>query len=90
MIPKPLIWLLTLLAMTGCATIPGNPTTMTPEQLREIVKDKNANVGCATVQTPYKGNVVYLVLDKGIVVNGTMTVKSDCEITITNGSGAKP
>jgi len=73
----------------GCATLPGNPEKMSADQLKELVKDKNANVGCATVQTPYKGNVVYMVLDKSVVVNGTLTVKSDCEISITTVTSPK-
>lgn len=73
----------------GCATLPGNPADMTAEQLKELVKDKNANVGCATVQTPYKGNVVYIVLDKSVVINGALTVASDCTITITNQASPK-
>jgi hypothetical protein len=81
----PAIGLLIGAALTmGCATLPGNPTEMSAEQLKELVKDKNANVGCATVQTPYKGNVVYLVLDKAVIVNGSIIVDSDCKITITS------
>lgn len=82
-------WLLALLAalqiLGGCAILPGNPTDMTAEQLKELVKDKNANIGCATVETPYKANVIYLVLDKGIILSGSVVVKSNCEVTITNG-----
>lgn len=84
----PWTWPLALLAASqilgGCATLPANPVDMSADQLRELVKDKNANIGCATVETPYKANLVYLVLDKGIVLSGSLVVKSNCEITITN------
>lgn len=70
----------------GCmGNLPGNPTHMTPEQLREWVKDKNANVGCLVANTPYgKGNTVLMVLDKGIVVDGTIVIEDNCKVTITN------
>lgn len=73
------------LLLGGCApSLPANPSGMTPDQLREWVKDKNATVLCAVVSTPYKGSVVSFNLDKGIVVNGSMTIKDGCEVTITN------
>lgn len=75
------------LLLTGCATIPGDPSKMTAEQLREVVKDKSATLGCATVQTPYKGNTVFLNLDAGVLKVGEVTVDSDCKITIRNDRG---
>ena len=77
------------LMLTGCATLPLNYSKMSADQLNALVKDKNANIGCATVQTPYKGNVLYLVLDKGVVQAGSVTIKSDCEVTITNAPETK-
>ena len=74
-----------LLVLGGCATIPGNPSSMSPEQIKEAVKDKSASVGCATVQTPYKGNALLLNLDAGVLKVGELTVASDCTITIKNG-----
>lgn len=79
------IVLIGLLSLTGCASFPASPSTMTPEQLREWAKDKNANVVCIVANTPYgKGSALYLNLDKGVVVNGTMTVDDACKTTITN------
>lgn len=79
------------LLCAGCmGSLPGNPTQMTPEQLREWAKDKNANVGCLVAGTPYgKGNTVLMVLDKGLVVNGTLTIKENCEIVLTNQPPSK-
>lgn len=75
----------------GCfGNIPGNPTSMSPEQLKEWIKDKNANVGCAVVNSPYgKGNGVFVVLDKGIVLDGSLTVTDACQVTITNSPKKK-
>jgi hypothetical protein len=81
------------LGLAGClngGSLPANPKEMSAEQLKEWVKDKNANAGCLVANTPYgKGNSVFLALDKGIVVNGTIIIKDNCEITIINGP-AKP
>jgi len=82
---RPLVLAVILLGFGGCATIPGNPSSMSPEQIKEAVKDKSASVGCATVQTPYKGNALLLNLDAGVLKVGELTVASDCTITIKNG-----
>lgn len=81
------------LLLPGCVTgglLPANPEKMSAEQLHEWVKDRNANAGCLVANTPYgKGNSVFLALDKGIVVNGTVVIKDNCEITIINGPAPK-
>jgi len=90
-IEAPVLLLAVALAVTGCAgaRLPADPSKMTAEQLREMVKDKAATLGCATVQTPYKGNTVLLNLDAGVLKVGRVTVKSDCEITIENDKPPK-
>jgi hypothetical protein len=86
--------LVSTVLMGGCVTggtLPANPSKMSAEQLKEWVKDKNANAGCLVANTPYgKGNSVFLALDKGIVVNGTITIKDNCEIVIQNAPAAAP
>ena len=93
--------ILAALALTGCVgapTIPADPAKMTPEQLRAVASDKNANVSCVVANSPYgRGVMTYAVLDKGIVVNGTVSVDNECKITVTNtvppaasASAAKP
>lgn len=75
--------LLTLPILAGCPTLPANPEKMSPEQLREWAKDKNANIACGVGHTPYgKVTALYVILDKGIVVNGTVTVDPECKVTI--------
>lgn len=77
--------LIAALLFAGCASLPANPTEMTADQLREWVKDKNANIACAVINSPYgRGVGVYVVLDRGIVVNGTVTVDSECKVVIQN------
>ncbi len=82
---------LSFVALTGCMQLPANPEKMSPEQLREWAKDKNANIACGVVNSPYgRGVGTYVVLDKGIVVNGSVSVDPECKITITNTVPAKP
>lgn len=72
------------LALMGCTSLPADPSKLTPEQLREIGKDKNANVYCARGQTA-AGNVggVSIVLDRGSLPAGvTVTVEPDCKTVI--------
>ena len=77
--------LVLILGTAGCVSLPANPTNMTPAQLKAWVADKNANISCGVINSPYgRGVGVYVVLDKGIVVNGTVTVDSECKVTITN------
>lgn len=81
--------LLGAVLLGGCMTIPANPADMSAEQLREWIKDKNANVTCVIANTPYgKGSVVMMTVDRSLIVNGSMTIDDACKITMTNQ--AKP
>lgn len=80
-------------ALGGCmGSLPANPTVMSADQLREWVKDKNANISCLVANSPYgKGNAMVLVLDKGVVVpNGTLSVDDSCKVSITNNKPFPP
>lgn len=80
-------WALLTAALGGCAgvTLPADPSSMTADQLRELVKDKNANIACIVAHTPYgKGHASLVVLDKGIIPKGLITVDDACKVTISN------
>jgi len=63
---------------------------MSAEQLKEWAKDKNANIACGIVNSPYgRGVATYVVLDKAVIFNGSVTVDGDCKVSITNDS-SKP
>jgi len=86
-----LVMFLLCLLLAGCVSLPADPTKMSAEQLREWVKDKNANISCgSTISTLGKFGVVSVVIDKGLVPNGAVTVDADCKITITNTVAPKP
>ena len=78
--------LLFLLFVAGCASgpsVPADPLKMTPEQLKEYVKDRNANISCVAVQNLTGSAVVtWVVLDKGPVLSGGVSVGANCEVSI--------
>jgi hypothetical protein len=77
--------LLLILLLAGCAQLPADPAKMSAEQLNAWAKDKNANIACSTYKGVYGTGVVnYVVLDRGIVVNGTIVLDQECKVTITN------
>lgn len=82
---KMLILAATLICSGCAAQLPADPIRMSPEQLKEWVKDKNASVSCGKVNTPYGPTVVTSVnIDKAVIPNGTVTVDGECKVTITN------
>jgi starvation-inducible outer membrane lipoprotein len=72
--------------LAGCTTLPADPAKMSPEQLREWAKDRNASVTCVQARNA-TGTVamISVSLDKSVISSGSVTVKpsSDCEATIT-------
>jgi len=80
-------YLFPVLLLTGCAAAPSLPVdyaNMSPDQLKQLVADKNATAVCAVVNGPWgKGSVVSVNLDRGTVNTGSMTVDSECKVSIT-------
>lgn len=78
--------LIAALMLSGCTTLPADPAKMSPEQLREWAKDRNASVTCVQARNA-TGTVamISVSLDKAVISSGSVTVKpsSDCEATIT-------
>ena len=73
------------LTLAGCASLPASPTKMSPAQLKEWVKIKDANVVCVVVNSPWgKQSALYLNLDKGVMASGAVVVEDGCKTTITN------
>jgi starvation-inducible outer membrane lipoprotein len=76
----------TAMILAGCTTLPADPAKMTPEQLREYAKDRNASVTCVQARNA-TGTVamISVSLDKAVLTSGSVVVKpsSDCEATIT-------
>lgn len=83
------VLLFTALFAAGCASLPASPTKMSPSQLKEWIKIKDANVVCVVVNSPWgKQSALYLNLDKGVVTSGTVLVEDGCKTTITNTTPA--
>ena len=79
-------YLLLLIVLAGCTTLPADPAAMSPEQLREWVKDKSASVSCVQARNA-TGTVAMVAvnMDKSTFVSGSVTVEpaADCKATIT-------
>lgn len=70
-------------AVAGCAS-------MSPEQMAQNVKDKNAVVGCANGTGPWgKVTTVYVDTNK-INDNNTVTVDAECHVTVTGTKNVVP
>jgi hypothetical protein len=76
-----------MMLLPGCMTLPADPAKMSAEQLTAWAKDRNANIACTVINSPYgRGVATYVVLDKGIVINGNVTVDGECKVSVSNDS----
>lgn len=82
---KPLL-VLSVLLLSGCAGFGGlGQPNMSAEQLNAVTKDKNFSAACSNISGPWgAGKVVYVNVDKSVVVNGTIAVAPDCTVTMSN------
>jgi uncharacterized protein YceK len=72
--------LFALLMLAGCA---GIGSSMSPEQMAQNVKDKNAVVACGSGSGPW-GRVVTVYVDTNkINDNNTVSVDSECKVNVT-------
>lgn len=80
--------LVAALLLAGCTPNMFGASNLSKEQLEALVKDKNATIACGQVDTPYKIRTVYANLDKGVIVNGKITVSDGCQVVIENDKPA--
>lgn len=80
---RTLPFLLPLLLVAACANLPGDPSKMSPEQLKANAKDKNSSVACSNGKTA-AGNVtlVYVNVDQAVPLGSSVTVEADCKTTV--------
>lgn len=78
--------MLAILALVaGCAGIGG---AMSPEQMAQNAKDKNAVVACGQGTGPW-GKVMTVYVDSNkINDNNTVTVTGECNVSVTGTKGA--
>jgi len=83
--------ILAALALTGCTALPADPAKMTADQLAALAKDRSASASCTTVNSPWGvGRSIYVQLDQKTIPTGSVTVGTDCSITINSDTPAKP
>lgn len=72
--------------LVGCAGIGG---AMSPEQMAQNAKDKNAVVACGQGSGPW-GKVVTVYVDSNkINDNNTVSVSGECSVTVTGTKAEK-
>lgn len=71
--------LVAVAALAGCANLPGDPSKLSADQLRELSKDRSAMVSCTTVNTPWgPQRTVYAQMDKATFPSGRIVINTDC------------
>ena len=88
---KHIIALLVATLLSACASLPGDPANMTPEQLKANAKDKNSSVACSNGKTA-AGNVtlVYVNVDQAVPLGSSVVVEADCKVTVQATIAYKP
>lgn len=72
--------------LCGCSSLIGaDYTKMSADQISAAVKDKDAAVICVRAGTPWGTQSTTMIrTDRGVVVNGNITVDPDCKAVFTN------
>lgn len=76
------------LLAAGCVTPIVDYTSMSPEQIKELVKDKAAAANCIVLNTPYgRGVTTNFALDKSVIAQGgTFSIDEQCKMTFQQGT----
>ncbi len=83
-------------ALTGCMAMPADPAKMTAEQIKASAGDRSAQAACTIVNSPWGvGRTIFVQLDQRTIPAGSVTVGTDCAVTIqseaaTKGKAAAP
>ena len=80
------------LATAGCVTPIVDYKAMSPDQIKELVRDKAMAGNCVVLNTPYgRGVTTNIAIDKSVVsAGGTFSVDEQCKMTFQQGaSGAR-
>lgn len=79
------------LLLAGCVTPIVNYREMSPEQIKELVKDRAAAGNCIVLNTPYgRGVTTNFAVDKTVVAaGGSITIDEQCKVTFQQGTPAE-
>ena len=83
---KTLLAIFFIALLPGCSSLMGTDyTKMSADQISAAVKDKDSAVICIQAGTPWgKQSTTMIRADKGVVVNGAITVDGDCKASFSN------
>ena len=76
------------LLLSGCLSLPADPTQMSAEQLREWVKDRSTGIQCVIANTPWgRGIAVSVNVDQSKALeSGSLSVDDACKIVLNKDS----
>jgi len=90
-LPLPELVIFAAFMIAGCAALPGDPSKMTPEQLSAWSKDRNAALNCISYSSMVTETTMRsLVLDRGILHYGKITIEDKCKMIIENALQSPP
>lgn len=74
-----------LSVLAACQTLPMDMAKMSPEQIKEAVRDKSILAGCTSGKTA-AGNLttVHVSADQVKQLSGTVTIDTDCRTVISS------
>lgn len=76
-----LLLALTLMLLTACGGL---------QPQVDAARTKDSNIVCAKASGPWgAATTTYVNVDKGVVVNGTVTTDAECKVTFSNVTGTK-
>ncbi len=82
-----------LVSMAGCQSLMQPSTEMSASQMKELVKDKNASVICASVIGAWgTAKTVVINLDQNAIKDGGISIDGEkgCTASITSMAPVKP
>lgn len=73
-----------LLLLAGCSTtLPADPAGMSPEQLRELARDRSAVLSCVSTRSlAVDVTAIYIVLDRSVISSGSIEVGEACRVRV--------
>ena len=68
-------------AISGCMSMPADPSRLSPEQLKALASDKNVSAVCAVLTTPWgPQRSALLSVDKSVLMAGAVAIDQDCKL----------
>lgn len=77
---KPIAALFIAITLSGCALSPQTAAQLSPDQIEQLARDKNASLFCAVINSPFGRGIVLSINADKMAVYGDLTVNEKCEV----------